>query len=194
MPGKAAKVTLTERQREILVGLQFGTRGSPYLRQRAKIILLAFEGLQNVEIAEKVGLGQRFVGRWRRRWAREWYRLVDIECGETGTDLRRSIERILTDRPRSGARPKFTPEQVAKVLAVAREPVDDPGRPPTHWSAHGLAAEAVRRGIVSSISASQVRRYLREADLLVPRGRYGLNGSGKARRRDLTMILLPSTN
>jgi hypothetical protein len=119
---------------------------------------------------------------------------VGIECGETGADLRRSIERVLTDRPRTGARPKFTPEQVAKVLTVASEPADGPGREAARWSAHGLAAEVVRRGIVPSISASQVRRYLRGANLLVPRRRHRLRGAETARRPGLTTMLTGTTN
>jgi transposase len=194
MPGKAAKVTLTERQREILIELRDGGGVSPYLRQRAAIILLAFEGLRNNEIAEEVALGQRFVGRWRRRWARGWSGLVDVECGQATADLRRSIERILTDRPRSGARPKFTAEQVERVLAVAREPAEVSGRESAYWSAHGLAAEVVRRGIVASISASQVRRYLREADLLVRRRGCRLDRTEKVRRPGLTTLVLQTTN
>jgi hypothetical protein len=37
------------------------------LRQRASIILLAFDGLLNEDIAQRVGLTHRQVGRWRRR-------------------------------------------------------------------------------------------------------------------------------
>ncbi len=121
MPGKAAKITLTEGQREILLTLCKSAGESPQLRQRATIILLAFDGLRNNEIAAEVGLGQRFVGRWRRRWAKGWDGLVDIECGETRADLRRAIEGILTDEPRTGARPKFSPDQITRILAVARD-------------------------------------------------------------------------
>ena len=62
MPGKAAKVTLTERQCEVLLAIRDAASGSHHLRQRATIILLAFDGWRNAEIAVKVGLGQRFVG------------------------------------------------------------------------------------------------------------------------------------
>ncbi len=67
MPGEAAKVIITERQRDILVTLGGAVTGPSHLRQRAAIILLAFDGLRNQEITEKLGLGGRQVGRWRRR-------------------------------------------------------------------------------------------------------------------------------
>ena len=179
MPGKAAKVTVTERQHEILLTLRNATTAPAHLRQRAAVILLAFDGLRNEEIADQVGLGRFQVGRWRRRWARAWSGLIDRECRETKADLRRAIEAVLTDAPRPGAPGKFTPEQVTQILAVACEPPAKSGRPITHWTAHELADEVVKRGIVTSISTSQVSRYLREAALQPHKSRYWLNTTEK---------------
>ena len=179
MPGKAAKVTVTERQHEILLTLRNATTAPAHLRQRAAVILLAFDGLRNEEIADQVGLGRFQVGRWRRRWARAWSGLIDRECRETKADLRRAIEAVLTDAPRPGAPGKFTPEQVTQILAVACEPPEKSGRPITHWTAHELADEVVKRGIVTSISTSQVSRYLREAALQPHKSRYWLNTTEK---------------
>ena len=44
-----------------------------------------------------------------------------------------------------------------------------------HWTAHELADEVIKRGIVSSISTTQVGRYLREAALQPHKSRYWLN-------------------
>jgi transposase len=60
-------------------------------------------------------------------------------------------------------------------LAVACEPPEKSGRPITHWTAHELADEVIKRGIVASISPSQVNRYLREAALQPHKSRYWLN-------------------
>ena len=150
-----------------------------HLRRRATIILLAFDGLRNQDIAEEVGLGRRQVGRWRRRWAKAWSGLIDLECRETKADLRRAIEALLTDGPRPGAPGKFTAEQVTQILAVACEPPEKSGRPITHWTAYELADEVVKRGIVASISTSQVGRYLREAAMQPHKSRYWLNTTEK---------------
>ena len=135
MPGKAAKTTITERQQEILQTFSRSVTAPSRLRQRASIIVLAFDGLLNQDIAQRVGLTHRQVGRWRRRWADAWNRLVDIECCESRAVLRRAIEAVLTDEPRPGAPAKFTPEQVTQILAVACEPPEISGRPITHWTA-----------------------------------------------------------
>ena len=179
MPGKAAKITVTERQHDILLTLRNAITAPSHLRQRAAVILLAFDGLRNEDIAEKLGLGRRQVGRWRRRWAKAWSGLIDLECRETKADLRRAIEAVLTDAPRPGAPGKFTPEQVTQILAVACEPPEKSGRPITHWTAHELADEVVKRGIVTSISTSQVSRYLRVAALQPHKSRYWLNTTEK---------------
>jgi transposase len=175
MPGKAAKITITERQQEILRTLRNAVTAPSRLRQRASLILLAFEGRRNEEIAQEVGLAQGPVGLWRRRWARAFGRLIHLECSETRATLRRAIEAVLSDEPRPGAPGKFTPEQVTQILAVACEPPEKSGRPITHWTAHELADEVVTRGIVTSISPSQVARYLREAALQPHKSRYWLN-------------------
>jgi transposase len=179
MPGKAAKITITERQRDILLTIRNAVTAPSHLRQRAALILLAFDGLCNQDIAKQLDLGGRQVGRWRRRWAKAWNRLVDIECLETRADLRRAIEGILTDQPRPGAPGKFTPEQVTQILAVACEPPEKSDRPITHWTAHELADEVIKRGIVAAISTSQVNRYLREAAMQPHKSRYWLNTTEK---------------
>jgi len=51
MPGKAAKITVTERQHNILLTLRNAITAPSHLRQRAAVILLAFDGLRNEDIA-----------------------------------------------------------------------------------------------------------------------------------------------
>jgi transposase len=175
MPGKAAKITITERQQEILQTFSRSVTAPSRLRQRAAIIILAVDGLLNDEIAERVGLTHRPVGRWRRRWANAWNPLLDRECCKSRAVLRRAIEAVLTDEPRPGAPAKFTPAQVTPILAVACEPPEKSGRPITHWTAQERTDEVVRRGMVASISPSQVSRSLREAGLQPHTSRSGLH-------------------
>ena len=67
---------ITERQQEILRTLGNAPTAPSRLRQRASLILLTFDGLDNPDIADRVGLARRQVGRWRRRWANAWDRLI----------------------------------------------------------------------------------------------------------------------
>src|SRR5437660_12745228 len=99
MSGRAAKVVISERQQEVLRKLRDAPTAPKRLTQRADIILLAFDGLDNDAIARRVGLGRHQVGSWRRRWQRAFATLVRIECLEPAAALRRAIEAVLADAP-----------------------------------------------------------------------------------------------
>lgn len=175
MPGRTAKVTITERQHDLLETIRNAPTASSQLRQRATIILSAFQKRSNEEIAAEVGLSRRQVSIWRRRWADAWDRLIRIECTQSHAAWRRAVEQVLRDEPRAGSPGKFTPEQIVEILAVACEPPEKSGRPITHWTAHELVDEVIKRGIVPSISVTQVGRYLREVALQPHKKRYWLN-------------------
>jgi putative transposase len=161
MPGKAARVIISERQKEVLEAIVRRSMCPQQLAQRAKIILLAFEGHLNEDIADRLNCQRHRVGVWRRRWARQFHRLVSIECEEGMKGLKKAVEEVLSDAPRSGWGGTFSAEQVTQILAVACEPPEESGRPVTHWTPKELADEVVKRGIVPSISARQVGRFLK---------------------------------
>lgn len=179
MSGKAAKIQLTEKQQHVLQQIRRSTTAPQRLVQRVGVILMAFTGVLNVTIAQELGLARKQIGLWRRRWQQSFDALVAIECRESQTALRRAIEDVLSDAPRSGSTGTFTAEQVTQVLAVACEPSEQSGRPIDRWTHRELADEVVRRGIVPSISPSQVGRYLAQAELQPHRSKYWLNTKEK---------------
>jgi hypothetical protein len=140
---------------------------------------MAFTGALNTDIANQIGVARKQVGLWRRRWQLSYNALASIECGESQAALRRAIEDVLSDAPRSGSPGTFTPEQVTHILAVACDPPEQSGRPIDHWTHRELADEVIHRGIVPSISVSQVGRYLAEAELQPHRSKYWLNTKEK---------------
>ncbi len=179
MSGKAAKVMITEKQQAILNQITRSTTAPQRLIQRARVILMAFAGALNMMIADEVGLLRQQVGLWRGRWQQSFDALVAIECRESNAALRRAIENVLSDAPRSGSPGIFTAEQVTHILAIACEPPTQSGRPIDVWTARELADEAAERNVVESISASQVNRYLAEAELQPHRSKYWLNTTEK---------------
>jgi len=179
MSGKAAKIMLTEEQQSILQQIHRSRIAPRRLGQRVGVILLAFAGWFNVDIAAEVGLARKQVGLWRRRWQQSFDALVAIECRETQAELRRAIEDVLGDAPRSGSTGTFTAEQVTQILGVACEPPEQSGRPVDRWTHRELTDEVIARGIVESISVSQVGRYLSQAELQPHRSKYWLNTKEK---------------
>ena len=178
MPGKAAKIRLTEKQQTQLQQIKRSTTCPQRLILRATIILLAFQGLKSVEIAEQLELGRKQIGLWRRRWQQSFDALVAAEC-KSDAQLRRVIEDVLSDAPRSGRRGKFTPQQVTEIIAVACESPSMSDRPIDKWTHRELADEAVKRGIVKSISKSLIGNLLKKMELQPHRSIYWLNTKEK---------------
>lgn len=178
MPGKAAKVVITERQQSVLQEFSKSRTESQFISQRASIILLAFAGLRNEVIEAEVGLHRKQVGIWRRRWQEGWDELTRLECTEPRC-LAAAVREMLRDAPRSGCHGKFTAEQVALILAVACEPPDKSNRPITHWTRKELCAEVIKRKIVLRISVSQIGRYLNDAAVQPHRRKMWLNTTEK---------------
>jgi len=174
MPGKAAKVTITERQQQVLEELSRSRTEARIISQRASIILLAFTGHQNERISIEVELERKQVGLWRRRWRDSWEALTRLECLEPRR-LREAVRETLRDAPRSGAPGTFTAEQITQILSVACEAPPLSGRPITHWTQRELRDEVIKRRIVDDISESRVGHYLRTAALQPHRRKMWLN-------------------
>lgn len=165
MPGKAAKVFISERQMEILETLTKSSTTSVRINQRATIILLAYQKKLNTEIAEVVNLNPQQVGHWRKRWKAAKNNLIDVECGESIPKLRRVIETLLSDKRRSGRKSRFTAEQQALIIAIACEDPEESERPISIWSQREIADEAIKRNIVETISPNRVRDFLKSSRL-----------------------------
>ena len=79
-----ALLTVSDEDREVLVRWSKRPKSPHSIAQRARIVLLAADGLSNNEVADKVGCNQATVVKWRKRF---------IERGLDG----------LPDDPRPGA-------------------------------------------------------------------------------------------
>jgi transposase len=172
MAGKAARVTLTETMYETLQRLATSRMIARSISIRIWIVLLALKKYNNTKISEIVGLGRQPVGLWRRRWQQSYEALLAIELNETTAEFERSLISVFSDAPRCGSPGKFTPEQIIGIISIACEPPSHSGRPVTTWTGRELADEAIIRGLVVSISASQVNRFLADADHQPHRSKY----------------------
>ena len=117
----AAPLVLREGDRPRLEGLVRSSSIRAGLAQRARIVLLASQGLPNAEIARRTGTSRPTVVDWRARY----------DAGGIGA---------LHDQRRSGRPPEI--DEIDVVVAT----LADDGQPPahlgvTHWSARLLGAE-----------------------------------------------------
>lgn len=178
MPGKAAKVRLSEKQLGVLQELSRSRTVAKCVMQRATIMVLAYEGQQNREIAGQVELNPQQVGTWRQRWRDSWESLCVWECHEPRR-LREAILEVLADAPRPGSPGTMTPEQIVQIVALACEEPKLSGRPITRWTLDELRDEVLKREIVPTISRSQINRYLKQAAVQPHRCKMWLNTTEK---------------
>ena len=140
-----------------------------WLVTRAKIILRAASEQSNSQIADELDLSRNTVCSWRERWQR-WQEQRTSVAEEIDDDkaLRELLEKVLQDKPRSGSPGKFSAEQIVQMIAIACEVPDESAYPVSHWTSKEIAMEAVKRGIVESISERQVGRFLKRGRLETP--------------------------
>lgn len=165
MPFIASAINLSNAQKIILESIVNSRTCRSDHRQRAKIILLCYQGLSSEKISQKVGLSRKQISVWRKRWSSHEERLskVEIEKKSESIEYRRYILKLLSDQARSGAPPRFTSEQICKIYALATSLPRDCGLPLSQWSLSVLSKELVKRKIVSSISTSQLSVFLKSA-------------------------------
>jgi transposase len=114
---------------------------------RARIVLLAGQGLANAEISRRVGCTEKTVRKWRRRFA---------DHGSV---------KALRDRPRSGRPARVTVEQRAEVVRLACERPDGSRAAFRDVWTYEALAEVYRATTGVMLSASEIRRILRRSEL-----------------------------
>jgi putative transposase len=159
---QAVTLHLSEKQRKILESMKKGTHSPLHLIQRATIILMAADNLSNKEIARQTGWNRNTVKQWRNRWAKVAVEINHVETDKPWT-LPSFVDSMLQDEYRPGKPSKFTSEQVAHIIKIALDKPEEHDVPYTHWTPSALAREAVKDGIVQSISSRQVGRFLKRS-------------------------------
>lgn len=112
----AIKIELTSEQRRQLEAAARSRSVALRVVERARIVLLAADGLSNDEIARRLSMSRFKVSRWRERYAR------------------RGFPGIEKDAPRPGRTPAVGPETVVRMTTQEKPPQA------THWSTRRLAA------------------------------------------------------
>ena len=143
MPRKATPITLSQEERTILERWVRGRKIEQQLAERARIVLLADAGRRTDEIAKHLRTSPVRVSKWRTRFAHE--RLA-----------------ALSDRPRSGAPPRYDQTTRQRILAQLDQA---PPSGHTTWTGALLAAA------LGDVSKHQVWRVLRKHQISLRRRR-----------------------
>lgn len=136
--------------------------------ERASIVFYQYsfpDILCSKSVSELVGVTNETACKHLRRFE-ESITALELTYKE-GTRKRfvRTLTDCLRDAPRSGRKPTFTPLQIVSIISIACEKPESYERPISKWTQREIAEEAVKQGIVTSISKSHVGRILRSVDL-----------------------------
>ena len=111
----------TPEEKRVIAKLSRSQTASARLVERAKMLQLGSEGQSVPQIAEVLGLHEKTIRKWFKRFEQE---------GLAG----------LEDAPRSGAPSRYTVENKARVLQAARTRPSELGLPYGSWTFEWLAA------------------------------------------------------
>ena len=117
--GRAVAIVLDDVEKRELTALTRKHGAPQALAERARIVLVASSGLNNKEVAAKIGVCAATVGTWRNRFAE---RRMDG----------------LYDEPRPGAPREIGDDEIASTI---RKTLETKPRGGTHWSLRSMAKE-----------------------------------------------------
>ncbi len=160
MPFVAAPVIIPDAIRPVLSKFAKSRTFSARQVQRAKIILLAADGFDNMHISNQVGLGQDSVSKWRTRFLKKLPLLQEV-AEKDPSSLEKAVASFLNDSPRPGQPMHYTDEQIIKILETACRTPEELGYEASHWSLNLLVDAVIKTGIVDSISAKTISRFLK---------------------------------
>ncbi len=136
----APAIDLTDEQKSELGTLARSKRTSVRLAQRAQIVLLAAQGLQNKDIAEQLGIGRVQVARWRERFLEAGLPGIERDLPRGAPPVKVDVAKLveLTTQSTPEAATHWSTRKMAAVLEVS------PSTVMRHWQANGLKPHLVR--------------------------------------------------
>jgi transposase len=149
----APPITLTDEERAELTRRVAAHKTPVRAARRARIILMAADGVPSRQISAIVGMHESNVAKWRNRFR---------EKGLKG----------LEDDPRSGRRRRFGHDE-RMAMAAAATSERDPDDPVATWTYYELAQHLWASGV--QVSVSQLWRILTTMDIRLDRVRGWLN-------------------
>ncbi len=110
------------------------------LAQRARIVLLAAQGLQNKDIAEQLGIGRVQAARWRERYLEFGLEGIERDLPRGAPPMKVDAAKLveLTTQTTPPAATHWSTRKMGAALGVS------PSTVMRHWQAHGLKPHIVR--------------------------------------------------
>ena len=158
-------IKMSDSSKKILEKISRQSTSSTRDAERSKILLKLSEGLSSDQVHRDLDKSWVKVQRLRNRWLMYEPILCKIEskgsAKETNYELTQKIKEVLQDAARSGTPCTFSTHVYCQILGVSLEDPNLSDRPISEWSLTELKQEVEKRGIVKSISRSQLGAFLK---------------------------------
>jgi transposase len=148
----APTIVLTHEQKSELTRLARSKRTSVRLAQRAQIVLLAAQGMQNKDIAEQLGIGRAQAARWRERYLQSGLQGIERDLPRGAPPVKVDVARLveMTTQTTPEAATHWSTRKMGAVLG---------GQPQyRHAALAGAWSEASHPARLQSLARSAVRR------------------------------------
>jgi transposase len=139
---RAVAITLSNEERSTLESWARSRTAPARLVTRARIVLSAAKGMQNIEISAKLSIDVTVVSRWRNRFAEQRLEGIAKERGQRGPQpvrqrryARRILETTLHEKPANATH--WSVRTLAKKLRISRSMVH------RIWQAHHIQPHRV---------------------------------------------------
>ena len=152
-------INLTSLEYSLLASYCNKSTISVRMYKRLSIILKSADGELGINISDSLGLSNRVIYKWLRRWREGYGSLSDFSDSD---ELLSKMLGILGDKPRTGAPIRISLSEKESLVALACESPSDYGLPVTSWNRELLAQVAVRENLVKTISPSYVSKVLKK--------------------------------
>ncbi len=135
----AATIVLSDEEEAELTRLVRSKMTSVRLAQRARIVLLAAQGVQNKDIADQLRIGRVQVGRWRDRYAEKRFEGIEHDLPRGAPPQKVDVSKLveLTTQSTPAAATHWSTRKMGAVLGVSASTVM------RHWQANGLKPHLV---------------------------------------------------
>jgi transposase len=139
----ARPVSLTPEQTKELQAAAEGRRVSVRLVERARIVLLAAEGLQDKQIAVRLGIDRITAAQWRNRYLEHGFNVLAKDAPRTGRPRSISANKVqqivdCTTQTKPTNATQWSTRSMAQAMSVSEATVR------RIWKAHGIKPHLIR--------------------------------------------------
>ena len=141
----AVAIELASGERDRLISIAQSRTVSVRLAERAAIVVLAADGVDNTAIGEMLGIDRVVVGRWRNRFAAAGFAGIERDQARGGRPAATAATRViaLTTQGKPGGATQWSVRTMAEATGISKSSIS------RIWQKHGLKPHRIKHFKVS---------------------------------------------